>query len=96
VRPYIRFAAKFLGPLHESVAFAELIDHRFLSPDFLVQSSRFSSAVELTVNLGPTPRTFEGDLTLPAYGFRIVKADGSVSAGRFRHHAEIGDNDIDF
>ena len=90
VRPYIRFAAEFLSPLHKSTAFEELTDHQFLSPDFLVQSSLFGGSVSVTVNLGPTPFSMQDGKKLPGYGFRITKADGTIVAGRFRHSVVVG------
>ena len=96
VRPYIRFAAKMLSPLHESIAFEELVNHEYLSPDFQVQSTRFANGVEVFVNLGPTPFSDGAGLELPGYGFRILKADGSVNAGRFHHAVEIDGDDIDY
>jgi hypothetical protein len=89
VRPYIKFAAEFLGPLHESIAFEELTDHCFLSPDFLVQRSRFANGVEVTANLGPTSFTNTSGEQLPGYGFRIKKADGRITSGRFRHNVVV-------
>ena len=95
VRPYIRFAAKTLGPLHRQTAFEELVDHAYLSPDFLVQTSRFGDGTRVTVNMGPTP--FEKDeLKMPPYGFRIVHPDGKVTAGRFQHKAVVDGAEIDF
>lgn len=97
VRPYIRFAAEFLGPLHRSIAFAELVDHAYLSPDFLVQRSKFANGVEVTVNLGPTPFAMDKQgIRLPGYGFRILKADDSIVEGRFGHRAEWGGTEVKF
>lgn len=95
VRPYIKFAAETLGPLHKQTAFEELVDHAYLSPDFLVQTSRFGDGTRVTVNMGPTP--FEqDDMAMPPYGFRIVQPDGELTAGRFRHQAVVDGEEIDF
>ena len=83
------FAADFLGPLHEETAFEELVDHQFLSPDFLVQSSLFSGGTEVLVNLGPTPFKMQSGFEVPPYGFRITKPDRSVVNGRFQHQAVV-------
>lgn len=96
VRPYVKFAAEFLGPLHESIAFEELEDHRFLSPDFLLQSSRFAGGTQITVNLGPTPQKLESGEVMPPYGFRALQPDGKLIRGRFRHNAVIDGESVTF
>jgi hypothetical protein len=95
VRPYIRFAANTLCPLHKRTAFEELVDHAFLSPDFLVQTSSFGDGTRVTVNMGPTP--FEQDAAaMPPYGFRVVHPDGKVIKGRFQHQAVVDGEEIEF
>ena len=96
IRPYLKFAARFLSPLHESIAFEELTDHRFVSPDFLVQSSEFAGGTRVTVNLGPTPYSSDAGPEIPGYGFRIRKPDGTITAGRFRHQAVVDGENVDF
>lgn len=96
IKPYLRFAAEFLCPLHESIGFEEMTDHAYLSEDGLVQRSKFANGVEVRANLGPTPWASPLDGDLPAYGFRIKRADGSTFQGRFRHSVKIGTRDWDF
>lgn len=96
IKPYLRFAAEFLCPLHESIAFEEMTGHAYLSEDGLVQRSLFSNRVEVLVNMGPTPWASPLDGELPAYGFKIKKVDGSTLSGRFRHGAKIDTRDWDF
>jgi hypothetical protein len=96
VRPYLKFAAKMLSPLHESIAFEDLVDHKYLSPDFLVQFTKFGNGVEIIVNLGPTPFTTQFGLDIPGYGFRILQADGTEKSGRFHHAAAIDGWEMDF
>ncbi len=96
VRPYIKFAAEFLGPLHESIAFKELVSHRYLSSDFLVQQTEFAGGVQVTVNLGPTPFHGKDGLEMPGYGFRIVEEGGKVVRGRFRHNVVLDGREITF
>jgi len=47
---------KQLAPIamkhHRQIAFDELVDHEFLTKDYLVQQTRFSSGVTVIVNLG--------------------------------------------
>jgi hypothetical protein len=97
VRPYIRFAAQHLSPLHKSIAFEELVDHAYLSPDFLVQRSRFANGLEVQVNLGPTPfASSDGAFRLPGYGFQITRPDGEDSTGRFAHRAVWSGTEFEF
>jgi len=96
IRPYIKLAAETLGPLHESIAFKELVAHRFLSRDFLVQQTEFAGGVQITVNLGSTPFHSKSGLEIPAYGFRVVKEDGKVLQGRFRHNVVLDGREIAF
>ncbi len=60
-----------LAPHEMRLAHEELQDHKFLTPDFLVQSTRFSSGVEVTVNFGEFPFTTEDGTVIPAYGYRV-------------------------
>lgn len=95
VRQYIKFAATTQGPLHRQTAFEELVNHAYLSPDFLVQTSRFGDGTRVTVNMGPTPFK-QDDVAMPPYGFRIVHPDGKVIAGRFQHKALVDGEEIEF
>ena len=95
VRSYIKFAARTLGPLHRQTAFEELVDHAYLSPDFLVQTSCFGDGTRVTVNMGPTPFKHD-DIALSPYGFQIVHPDGKETAGRFQHQAVVDGEEIDF
>jgi hypothetical protein len=95
VRAYIKFAATTLGPLHKQTAFEELVDHAYVSPDFLVQTSTFGDGTRVTVNMGPTPFS-KGDVDMPPYGFSIVSPDGKVTAGRFQHRAVVDGVAIEF
>jgi hypothetical protein len=95
VRPYIKFAANTLCPLHERTAFEELVEHAFLSPDFLVQTSRFGDGTRVTVNMGPTPFG-KDDATMSPYGFRIVHPKGDAITGRFQHQAVVNGEEIEF
>jgi len=60
-----------LAPHQRRLAFDQLTDHRFLTPDFLVQRTSFSSGVEVTVNYGEFPFKLEDGTDLPAYGYRV-------------------------
>lgn len=60
-----------MTPHHRRVALEELLTHEFLTPDFLVQRTSFSSRVEVTVNYGKQPFKLEDGSELPAYGYCI-------------------------
>jgi len=56
---------------HRRLAHEELLDHKMLFADLLVQRTRFSSGVEVTVNYGEFPYQLEDGATLPAYGYHV-------------------------
>ncbi|MBC7289587.1 MAG: hypothetical protein H5T86_16415, partial [Armatimonadetes bacterium] len=68
-------------PVHELVAFDELVDYRFLNPDRTVHQSKFASGVTVTVNFGGTPyaaRIGAQSFTLPQFGF-LVEGGGAFA-----------------
>ena len=53
-------------PLVRKVGYAEMTDHRFLTPDRSVQQTRFANGVTVTVNFGRTPFTLpDGTIIRP-------------------------------
>src|ERR1019366_730778 len=60
-----------LAPHQRRLAFDQLAGHWFLTPDYLVQRTLFSSGVEVTVNYGEFPFKLEDGSELPAYGYRV-------------------------
>ncbi len=48
------------------------------------------------VNLGPTPFRSKSGLEIPGYGFRVVKEDGQIVQGRFRHSVVLDGQEIGF
>jgi hypothetical protein len=60
-----------LAPNQVRLAFEEMLSHKFLTPDLLVQRTAFSSGVEITANLGEFPYKLEDGTELPAYGYRV-------------------------
>jgi len=81
-----------LAPHHERVALDEMVDHVILTPDLLVQRTRFSSGVEVTVNYGEFPYQLEDGSELPAYGYRVVDTapGGRSYRGRVTMKVEPG------
>jgi hypothetical protein len=71
-----------LSPHQRRLAFDQLVDHRFLTPDYLVQRTNFSSGVEVLVNYGEFPFKLEDGTQLPPYGYRVKdKSPGGHSFG---------------
>jgi len=64
-----RFVQSYLAiaPLARANGYAEMTDHRFLTPDRSVQQTTFANGVTVTVNFSPRP--FQN---IPAGGFRLV------------------------
>jgi len=54
-----------------AVGYAEMTDHRFLSPDRAVQQTRFANGVAITVNFGDQPFTLPDGETVAARGFLV-------------------------
>lgn len=67
---FIKNTYEVLSPLCRDTALLPMTDHRFLTPDRKVESTRFGSDVQITVNYGPadyaTPHA-----VLPQWGFLI-------------------------
>lgn len=61
-----------LTPHHRRLAFEELLTHTFLTKEYLVQRTTFSSGVEITVNYGKSPFKLEDGTELPSYGYRVA------------------------
>lgn len=83
MRPMIKMAQKLVSPVHEETFFSELLSHEYLSADYKVQRSRFSSGTEVVANLGPVAQKIEGNTSIPGYGYRITMKDGTVKSGHF-------------
>lgn len=67
---FIKNTYEVLSPLNRVTGFLPMTDHRFLSADRLVESTRFGDNVRITVNYGK--KNFESkDATLPPHGFLI-------------------------
>jgi hypothetical protein len=74
---FIKNTYEVLSPLGRVTALLPMTDHRFLTPDRKVESTRFGNDVNITVNYGEadysTPRA-----VLPQYGF-IVESPALVA-----------------
>ena len=67
---FIKNTYEILSPLVRSTALEPMTDHRFLTPDRKVESSRFGSDTTITVNFGESDFAMEGAV-LPEWGFLI-------------------------
>lgn len=64
------------APYARATGYAEMTDHRILTPDRNVQQTVFANGVTITVNFGETPyRLPSGDL-LKSLGFQVVGMPG--------------------
>jgi len=59
-------------PVARAVGYAEMTDHRFLTPDRSVQQTKFSNGVTVTVNFGDAPHRLHEGITVPARGFHVA------------------------
>jgi hypothetical protein len=82
-----------LEPHQKRLAHEEMLTHQFLTPDFLVQRTTFTSGVEVTVNYGEFPYKLEDGSELPAYGYRVKDStQGHSFSGRVESHVLSGTN----
>ena len=57
---------------HEKIGFDEMVAHRFLTDERLVQETRFSSDRGAIVNFGDSPWVDPRGFSVPADGYHIV------------------------
>jgi len=55
-----------------AAGYAEMTDHRFLTPDRDVQQSRFSNSIVVTVNFGDKPYRLPDGAEIKAMGFHVA------------------------
>jgi hypothetical protein len=68
-----------LAPHQRRLAFDQMTNHEWLTPDFLVQRTNFSSAVEVSVNYGEFPYKLEDGSELLPHGYRVKDKNRSVA-----------------
>ena len=64
---------KNVCPVARAVGYAEMTDHRFLTPDRDVQQTWFSNGVIITVNFGDKPYRLPDGTEVPPMGFHLSK-----------------------
>ena len=84
MRPMIEMARDLVSPVHKETFYSELKSHEYLSADYKVQRSRFSSGTEVIANLGPVAQKIEDGTSIPGYGYKITMKDGTVKSGHFQ------------
>lgn len=70
LKPLIKQCVELLGELHRRTAFAEMINHEFLTPDFEVHRTTFSDGTQVYVNFDICTHKC-GEISLPPKGFYI-------------------------
>jgi hypothetical protein len=75
-----------LSPLQRRLAHEEMLSHKILTPDLLVQRTTYSSGVEITVNYGEFPFKLEDGTTLLPYGYRVKES--APNGHSFSGHVE--------
>jgi hypothetical protein len=58
-------------PHVRATGYAEMTNHRFLTPDRSVQQTTFANGVTVTVNFGEAPYQFSSDQTLKSMGYKV-------------------------
>ena len=68
-----RFAQSYkrICPVVRSVAYSEMTDHSFLTPDRNVQQTTFANGITITVNFAKEPYTFPSGLQLAPMDYRV-------------------------
>ena len=80
----IKLANQVVSPVHKETFYDELVSHEFLSVDFQVQRSRFSSGTVVIANLNAAPQIIDDGTVIPGYGYRITYSNGKVQKGQFK------------
>ena len=83
---FIKNTYEVLSYLNRVTATLPMTDHRFLTPDRMVERTRFGDDVEITVNYGAADYA-AGDAVLPQFGF-LVKSP-SLIAFRARKYGRV-------
>jgi hypothetical protein len=68
-----RFAQSYkdVCPVARAVGYAEMTDHRFLTPDRDVQQTRFANGITITVNFGVAPYRLPDGTMLKPMGYHV-------------------------
>jgi hypothetical protein len=87
LKPMIKETYDLLGRFHEKTAHLAMVDHQYLTEDYMVQRTKLNDGTEVWVNFGFT--TYEKEsFTLPPKGFLIFEAGGKVTMGKVSRSIE--------
>lgn len=72
-----QFARRVRANLHvdewfRQISTADMLDHKFLTPDQSLEMTRFSTGDALIANFAPEQLTHDG-ITVPGYGYKIIR-----------------------
>ena len=84
MKPMIKMANEVVSPVNKETFFAELLSHEYLSADFNLQKSKFSSGTEVIANLGPVKQKTKEGLEIPAFGYQVKYKNGKIVKGSFQ------------
>ena len=89
--PLIKQCYEILGRLHRRTAHAEMTNHKFLTPDYMVQESSFEDGTRVMINYGITTYEKEGIRIAPK-GFIVDFLGEETIHGSFNRLAAIESN----
>ena len=84
MKDMIKMANEVVSPVNKETFFEELISHEYLSADFNLQKTTFSSNTEVMVNMGPVKQTTPDGITIPAFGYQVKFKNGKIKKGQFK------------
>jgi hypothetical protein len=67
---------KTATPVARATAYAEMLSHRWLTPDHAVQQTRFANGVTVTVNFGDEPYKMPDGTVLAPLRNRVAGVEG--------------------
>lgn len=88
LKPLIKEAFDVLGELHRRTAHLPLVAHRFLSPDYALQETRFEGGLRVVANFGIVSALVEG-YTIAPKGFLIDDPQDGIVQGKMQRHCVI-------
>ncbi|MEN6363412.1 MAG: DUF5696 domain-containing protein [Bacteroidales bacterium] len=84
MKDMIKMANQVVSPVNRETYFAELVSHEFLSADFNLQRSTFSSGTVVIVNMGPVKQKTKDGIEISAFGYQVTFKNGKVAKGNFQ------------
>lgn len=72
---------RLISPWCRRVGYDEMVSHRFVTMDRLVQETRFSSGAGICVNFGRAPFKLNKEVEIPGEGYVIFKPKAGIEGG---------------